>query len=173
MYLQFFAGIFFILFMLLIIYPVTTNKATFIEPLDKTETQIYVDGVKNENEEISNKDENNIMSYNLDNLNVTYHPSAEELEKEFGYGLGFDTTIVFDPSNNEMKAISMPNNQTYPLYNEPGKLKYGNKKFVPTYEESVLLSSETNKNLTKSPKNSSSNYKPFVNEIKMGKYEND
>ena len=93
--------------------------------------------------------------------------------EEFGYGLGFDTTIVFDPSNNEMKAISMPNNQTYPLYNEPGKLKYGNKKFVPTYEESVLLSSETNKNLSKSPKNSSSNYKPFVNEIKMGKYEND
>ena len=171
MYLQFFAGIFFILFMLLIIYPVTTNKATFIEPLDKTETQIYVDGVKNENEEISNKDENNIMSYNLDNLNVTYHPTPEELEKDFGYGLGFDTTVVFDPSNNELKTIKMPNNQTYPLYNEPGKLKYGNKKFVPTYEESILLSSQTNKNITKSSKNDSSNYYPYINEIKMGKYE--
>ena len=172
MYFKFFIGVFFILFMLLIIYPITTKKATFIEPLDKTETQIYVDGIKNENEEISNKDENNIMSYNLDNLNVTYHPTPEELEKDFGYGLGFDTTVVFDPSNNELKTIKMPNNQTYPLYNEPGKLKYGNKKFVPTYEESVLLSSETNKNITKSPKNSSSNYKPFINEIKMGKYEN-
>lgn len=171
MYLQFFAGIFFILFMLLIIYPVTTNKATFIEPLDKTETQIYVDGVKNENEDISNNDEDNIMSYNLDNLNVTYHPTPEELEKDFGYGLGFDTTVVFDPSNNELKTIKMPNNQTYPLYNEPGKLKYGNKKFVPTYEESILLSSQTNKNITKSPKNDSSNYNPYINEIKMGKYE--
>tara|TARA_B100001093_G_scaffold241005_1_gene230735 strand:- start:28295 stop:28813 length:519 start_codon:yes stop_codon:yes gene_type:complete len=171
MYLPFFAGIFFILFMLLIIYPVTTNKATFIEPLDKTETQIYVDGVKNGNEDISNNDENNIMSYNLDNLNVTYHPTPEELEKDFGYGLGFDTTVVFDPSNNELKTIKMPNNQTYPLYNEPGKLKYGNKKFVPTYEESILLSSQTNKNVAKSPKNDSSNYNPYINEIKMGKYE--
>ena len=94
------------------------QKATFIEPLDKTETQIYVDGVKAENEDEDETNENDVLSYNLDNLNVTYHPSAEELEKEFGYGLGFDTTIVFDPSNNEMKAISMPNNQTYPLYNE-------------------------------------------------------
>ena len=111
------------------------------------------------------------MSYNLDNLNVTYHPTPEELEKDFGYGLGFDTTVVFDPSNNELKTIKMPNNQTYPLYNEPGKLKYGNKKFVPTYEESILLSSQTNKNITKSPKNDSSNYYPYINEIKMGKYE--
>jgi len=149
MYTYFFSGVFFIMFMILIIYPVTTNKYSYIEPAtNNKEVEIYLDAI---NKDVSNNtlppiDEKTkeLITYNLNNFDVTYHESPEELEKSYGYGLGLDTTFVFDPSLNKFISMKVPKNQTYPLYNQPGYYKYGNQKYVPTYEDATYLSSRTN-----------------------------
>tara|TARA_B110000967_G_C18901899_1_gene576371 strand:+ start:6872 stop:7477 length:606 start_codon:yes stop_codon:yes gene_type:complete len=80
------------------------------------------------------------VNYDVNNFNVDYHESSEILEKEFGYGLDIKNMIIYDPQTEKVVSAKVPMNQTLPIYNSPGKYKYGVKKYIPTYTDSVYLS---------------------------------
>ena len=164
---SFLFGALFIIIMILIVYPITKGNYTYIEPLNnnQTENQLYADII---NQDISNNvipiddKTKELITYDTNNYNVTYHESPENLEKDFGYGLGMNTAFVFDSSANKFITINVPKNQTSHLYNSPGYYKYGNDNYVPSYEESVLLSSQTNYQNKKSEyKDSNIEFKPY------------
>lgn len=83
-------------------------------------------------------------NFDVNNFNVEYHETAEELEKDFGYGLDIKNMLIYDPQNEKVVSAKIPMNQTLPIYYNPGKYKYGVQKYVPTYKESVYLSPQKN-----------------------------
>jgi hypothetical protein len=108
----------------------------------ETEAQITSRTQKEEagDDEVSN---NYDVEYQLNNYDVEYHESAKDLEESYGYGLGYKTISVYDPSGNFV-LLEVAENQTYPLYNGPNYYKYGNQSYVPSYADQIALSSQTN-----------------------------
>ena len=101
--------------------------------------------------------ENNLMtdnnneqvSFDTNNYDVEYHDNEKDLEKESGFGLEPQEIIVYDPEKKEMVSLYVPKNQTSPLFNMPGHYKYSSDNYVPTYTESMLLTSNELKTYNK------------------------
>ena len=88
---------------------------------------------------------NDLSKYNLDVPNVQYHQSAEDLVKanySEGGDVSFGSTWVLDPSGNKV-AIPYTAVQGDITYYSPGAYLFGASTYVPTYEDSVYLSSTT------------------------------
>ena len=87
----------------------------------------------------------------LNDYDVQYHNTPEQIAKESKINLDTNITWVYDTVNNEKIAMQTPAVQGSYIYYELGKpgYEYGGATYVPNYEESVLLSS-SNEYLKKS-----------------------
>lgn len=89
----------------------------------------------------SSKDElNELTSYDSNNYDIEYHDNEKDLEKEQGFGLDIQEIVVYDSDTKQLNKLSVPSTQTLPIYNEPGHFKYGSSSYVPSYSDSILLS---------------------------------
>ena len=79
----------------------------------------------------------------LNDYDVQYHNTPEQIAKESKINLDTNITWVYDTVNNEKIAMQTPAVQGSYIYYELGKpgYEYGGATYVPNYEESVLLSS--------------------------------
>ena len=78
----------------------------------------------------------------LNDYDVQYHNTPEEIAKESKINLDTNITWVYDTVKKEKVAMQTPAVQGSYIYyklGEPG-YKYGGSTYVPNYEESVLLS---------------------------------
>ena len=90
---------------------------------------------------VSNKDElNELTTYDSNNYDIEYHDNEKDLEKEQGFGLDIQEIVVYDSDTKQLNKLSVPSTQTLPIYNEPGHFKYGSTSYVPSYSDSILLS---------------------------------
>ena len=90
---------------------------------------------------VSNKDElNELTTYDSNNYDIEYHDNEKDLEKEQGFGLDIQEIVVYDSDTKQLNKLSLPSTQTLPIYNEPGHFKYGSTSYVPSYSDSILLS---------------------------------
>ena len=80
----------------------------------------------------------------LNDYDVEYHDTPEQIAIDSGINLDTNITWVFDPIKKEKIAIKTPVVQPSSIYYELGSpgYKYGGATYVPNYEESVLLSSK-------------------------------
>ena len=79
----------------------------------------------------------------LNDYDVQYHNTPEQISKESKINLDTNITWVYDTVKKEKVAMQTPAVQGSYIYyklGEPG-YKYGGSTYVPNYEESVLLSS--------------------------------
>jgi len=79
----------------------------------------------------------------LNDYDVQYHNTPEQIAKESKINLDTNITWVYDTVKKEKVAMQTPAVQGSYIYyklGEPG-YKYGGSTYVPNYEESVLLSS--------------------------------
>ena len=79
----------------------------------------------------------------LNDYDVQYHNTPEQIAKESKINLDTNITWVYDTVKKEKIAMQTPAVQGSYIYyklGEPG-YKYGGSTYVPNYEESVLLSS--------------------------------
>ena len=79
----------------------------------------------------------------LNDYDVQYHNTHEQIAKESKINLDTNITWVYDTVKKEKVAMQTPAVQGSYIYyklGEPG-YKYGGSTYVPNYEESVLLSS--------------------------------
>ena len=78
--------------------------------------------------------------YNINNYDLKFHDSAEDIQaQDSKSSILYDTVIITDAKGNKRK-ISRDKTQGSIIYYEPDLYKYGTDAFVPTYEESILLS---------------------------------
>ena len=79
----------------------------------------------------------------LNDYDVQYHNTPEQIAKESKINLDTNITWVYDTVKNEKIAMQTPAVQGSYIYYELGKpgYEYGGATYVPNYEESVLLSS--------------------------------
>ena len=78
----------------------------------------------------------------LNDYDVQYHNTPEQIAKESKINLDTNITWVYDTVKKEKVAMQTPAVQGSYIYyklGEPG-YKYGGSTYVPNYEESVLLS---------------------------------
>ena len=79
----------------------------------------------------------------LNDYDVQYHNTPEQIARDSKINLDTNITWVYDTVKNEKIAMQTPAVQGSYIYyklGEPG-YKYGGSTYVPNYEESVLLSS--------------------------------
>ena len=79
----------------------------------------------------------------LNDYDVQYHNTPEQIAKESKINLDTNITWVYDTVKKEKVAMQTPAVQGSYIYYELGEpgYKYGGSTYVPNYEESVLLSS--------------------------------
>jgi hypothetical protein len=79
----------------------------------------------------------------LNDYDVQYHNTPEQIAKESKINLDTNITWVYDTVQNKKIAMQTPAVQGSYIYYELGEpgYKYGGSTYVPNYEESVLLSS--------------------------------
>lgn len=84
-------------------------------------------------------DSNTKYSYN--NLDIQYHDSSEDIQKQMGIDPSANLISVLDSSGNrvEMPISSTMNDTTY----YEGKLRYDPTNYVPTYEDTIYFSKLT------------------------------
>ena len=85
----------------------------------------------------------------LNDYDIEYHDTPEQIAIASGINLDTNITWVFDPIKKKKIAIRTPAVQQSYIYYELGSpgYKYGGATYVPNYEESVLLS-KTNRFFT-------------------------
>jgi hypothetical protein len=85
----------------------------------------------------------------LNDYDVEYHDTPEQIAIASGINLDTNITWVFDPIKKKKIAIRTPAVQQSYIYYELGSpgYEYGGATYVPNYEESVLLS-KTNRFFT-------------------------
>jgi len=78
----------------------------------------------------------------LNDYDVQYHNTPEQIAKESKINLDTNITWVYDTVKKEKVAMQTPAVQGSYIYYELGEpgYKYGGSTYVPNYEESVLLS---------------------------------
>ena len=84
---------------------------------------------------------NQLIRFNTDNYNVQYHDSVDTIAAaNNSYDVSFGTVWVIDRSGNK---VAMPYSpvQGNITYYTPGSYRFGASNYVPTYEDSVYLSS--------------------------------
>ena len=79
----------------------------------------------------------------LNDYDVQYHNTPEQIARDSKINLDTNITWVYDTVKKEKVAIQTPSVQGSYIYYELGKpgYEYGGATYVPNYEESVLLSS--------------------------------
>ena len=90
----------------------------------------------------SSRDYSNIGSsqYSINNYDLKFHDSAEDIQaQDSKSSIRYDTIVITD-SNGNKRNISRDKTQGSIIYYEPDLYKYGTDAFIPTYEESILLS---------------------------------
>ena len=80
----------------------------------------------------------------LNDYDVQYHNTPEQIARDSKINLDTNITWVYDTIKKEKIAIKTPVVQPSSIYYELGSpgYKYGGATYVPNYEESVLLSSK-------------------------------
>ena len=84
---------------------------------------------------------NQLTHFDTNNYSVQYHDSADNIQAaNDSYDISFGTVWVLDRSGNR---VAMPYNpaQGDITYYTPGSYRFGPSSYVPTYEDSVFLSS--------------------------------
>jgi len=78
----------------------------------------------------------------IDDFNVVYHDSAEDIQKQMGTDPSANLIMVLDKSG---KLVQIPISQTAndTTYYEEANLRYEPSNFVPTYEDTVYFSKLT------------------------------
>ena len=78
----------------------------------------------------------------LNDYDVQYHNTPEQIAKDSKINLDTNITWVYDTVQNKKIAMQTPAVQGSYIYYELGEpgYKYGGSTYVPNYEESVLLS---------------------------------
>ena len=80
--------------------------------------------------------------YNSNNLNVEYHDSAEDIQKQMGIDPSANLIMVLDKSGKLVQVpISHTANDT--TFYEEANLRYEPSNFVPTYEDTIYFSKLT------------------------------
>ena len=74
----------------------------------------------------------------LDNYDIEFNNSADAVDSD---GLTPDVVWVYDNSQNKMVSLPRPNILSFPTYYTPGTYKYGGAAYVPSYQDSIVLSS--------------------------------
>ena len=112
---------------------------------DNYKSNIDKININNMYSKASNMDElNELTSYDSNNYDIEYHDNESDLEKEQGFGLDPKEILVYDSDTKQLNKLSVPSTQTLPIYNEPGHFKYGASNYVPSYSDSILLSTRHN-----------------------------
>jgi hypothetical protein len=84
------------------------------------------------------------MKYDLNNYNMQYHDTVEEIMKrQNAYDASFGSIIVRDSSGN-LKSLPTTKVQGNFTYYTPGAYSYGATSYIPNYEDSVYLSRTSN-----------------------------
>ena len=83
----------------------------------------------------------NMEQYNA-NAFPEYHSSIEDILKDGGELFNEKEVRVYDPVTKEYKVMNVPVNSTKAVYYNPDDYPYGNQIYIPSYKDSVLLSSK-------------------------------
>jgi len=119
-------------------YGYTTNAEKTVL-LPNTQSSFWVDYVKKK-DNVMDDPILNSNKYNSDNYDLLYHDSEVAIKSQSGvYGSDFGTTMVLDSCGNKILIPYTPS-QGNILYYQPGTYTYGASTYVPTYEDTVLLS---------------------------------
>jgi hypothetical protein len=78
--------------------------------------------------------------YNINNYDLKFHDSAEDIQAQNSKSSIQTDTIVITDAKGKKTKISRDKTQGSLIYNDPEYYKYGTASFVPSYEESILLS---------------------------------
>jgi hypothetical protein len=79
-------------------------------------------------------------TYSSNNYDVIYHDTAEDIQAQDSVSkIQPDNIVIIDATGNK-KTISRNKTQGSITYNDPASYKYGLSSYVPSYEESILLS---------------------------------
>jgi hypothetical protein len=101
---------------------------------------------------------NRLTHFDSNNYNVQYHDTADNLaaSNDF-YDVSFGTVWVLDQCGNKIAMPYSPSQGSI-TYHTPGSYRFGPSSYVPTYEDSVYLSS-TAGNIIDVPTHSALTYK--------------
>jgi 3D (Asp-Asp-Asp) domain-containing protein len=78
--------------------------------------------------------------YNINNYDLKFHDSAEDIQVQNSKSSIQPDTVVITDAKGKKTKVSRDKTQGSLIYNDPEYYKYGTAAFVPTYEESILLS---------------------------------
>jgi hypothetical protein len=78
--------------------------------------------------------------YNINNYDLKFHDSAEDIQAQNSKSSIQPDIIVITDAKGEKRKISRDKTQGTLIYNDPDYYKYGTAAYVPSYEESILLS---------------------------------
>ena len=81
-------------------------------------------------------------NYNSNNLNVEYHDSAEDIQKQMGTDPSANLIMVLDKSG-KLVQIPISNTANDTTFYEEANLRYEPSNFVPTYEDTIYFSKLT------------------------------
>jgi len=120
---------------IIIIISMSVYKSIIIEPLLNESSD-----KKDEYESSEKKDEyesSENIEYEPDKLDILYHDSVDDLISQKTVK---GVVRVYDPISKELVELvgNVPETKTY--YQDQKKFKYGIRKFIPDYEDSVYLS---------------------------------
>lgn len=82
----------------------------------------------------------NNSKYDFNNYNVQYHDTINDLTSQGSYGVNDGNAFIYDSKGNKI-ILPNTNSKTTPTYYTPGSFIFGSSNYVPTYEDSVFLTS--------------------------------
>jgi hypothetical protein len=137
-----------ILLIVLFVSIVILNAYTIHETFE-TITEIKKKEAGYEEDETEDEDDKTKYKKELNDYDVEYHDTPEQIAIDSRINLDTNITWVFDPVKKEKIAIQTPAVQQSYIYYDLGSpgYEYGGATYVPNYEESVLLS-KTNRFFT-------------------------
>lgn len=120
------------------------TKLKFLPYGKKADTNRGYDMTDNENIMLTEASMNVFSSYRdiSSNVNISYHPSIEDINQQLGNDSTDQDTVVVDKDGNRYVLPKM-NMQNTTLFYEPGSYTYSAANYVPSYEDSVFLSKTT------------------------------
>jgi hypothetical protein len=87
--------------------------------------------------------------YRIDNYNVQYHDSEQDIIKQNDLDVGLVKPIYVKDQSGNIVELPWTNVKGITTYNEPGTFRYESSNYVPNYEDSVYLSRLTGLSYTK------------------------
>jgi len=81
-----------------------------------------------------------LSQYSINNYDLKFHDSAEDIQAQNSKSSIQPDIIVITDAKGKKTKISRDKTQGSLIYNDPAYYKYGTASYVPSYEESILLS---------------------------------